>query len=255
MDAYIQPSPPMHTHTHTCTHTHTHGCFMRRNIFATASIPEHFFQWWDLIKQANKPLEKEKDTFRGGGFPDSSVLVKNPPAMQETLVWFLGREDPWRRDKLPTPIFLGFPCSSAGREPTCNVGDLGSIPRLGRSLGKGKGYSLQYSGLENSMDYSPWGRKELDTTEQLSHSEEKGFSQHQPWKPVCVCDSLLVMSDSLQPPSTVAHQAPLSIEFSMQGYWSVLPFPSPGDLPDPGVEARSTALQVDSWPSEPPGKP
>jgi len=46
-----------------------------------------------------------------------------------------------------------FPCSSAGKESTCNVGDLGSIPGLERSLGEGKGYPLQYSGLENSMDY------------------------------------------------------------------------------------------------------
>ena len=55
-------------------------------------------------------------------------------------------------DGLPTPVFLGFPCGSAGKEFTCNVGDLGSIPGLGRSPGEGKGYSLQYSGLENSMD-------------------------------------------------------------------------------------------------------
>ena len=48
--------------------------------------------------------------------------------------------------------------------------DLGSIPGLGRSRGEGKGYPLQYSGLDNSMDYSPWGRKELDTTEPLSLS-------------------------------------------------------------------------------------
>ena len=47
---------------------------------------------------------------------------------------------------------LGFPCSSAGKESTCNAGDLGSIPGLGRSPGEGKGYPLQYSGLENSMD-------------------------------------------------------------------------------------------------------
>ena len=45
-----------------------------------------------------------------------------------------------------------FPCGSAGKESTCNVGDLGSIPGLGRSPGEGKGYSLQYSGLENSTD-------------------------------------------------------------------------------------------------------
>ena len=47
---------------------------------------------------------------------------------------------------------MGFPGGSDGKESTCNVGDLGSIPGLGRSSGEGKGYSLQYSGLENSMD-------------------------------------------------------------------------------------------------------
>ena len=53
---------------------------------------------------------------------------------------------------LSTPVFLGFPYGSAGKESTCNVGDLGSIPRVGRSPGEGNGYPLQYSGLENSMD-------------------------------------------------------------------------------------------------------
>ena len=47
---------------------------------------------------------------------------------------------------------LGFPCGSADKESTCNVGDLGSTPGLGRSPGEGKGYPLQYSCLENSMD-------------------------------------------------------------------------------------------------------
>ena len=46
----------------------------------------------------------------------------------------------------------GFPCGSAGKESSCNAGDLGSIPGLGRSPGEGKGYALQYSGLENSMN-------------------------------------------------------------------------------------------------------
>ena len=63
-----------------------------------------------------------------------------------------------------------FPCGSAGKESACNEGDLGSIPGLGRSPGEGKGYPLQYSGLENSMDYSPLGRKESDTTKPLSLS-------------------------------------------------------------------------------------
>ena len=71
----------------------------------------------------------------------------------------------WRRDRLSTPVFLGFPCGSAGKESTCNVGDLGLIPELRRTPGEGKVYLLQYSGLENSMDCSPWGLKELDTTE------------------------------------------------------------------------------------------
>ena len=60
-----------------------------------------------------------------------------------------------------------FLCGSAGKESTCNVGDLGSIPRLGRSPGEGNGYPLQYSGLENGL-YSPWGCKESDTAEQLT---------------------------------------------------------------------------------------
>ena len=72
--------------------------------------------------------------------------------MQETLVWFLVRKTHWRRDGLPTPVFLGFPCGSAGKESACNVEDLGSIPGLGISPGEGKGYPLQYSGLENSMN-------------------------------------------------------------------------------------------------------
>ena len=56
-------------------------------------------------------------------------------------------------------------------------------------------------------------------------------------------------------PWTVAHQAPPSMEFSRQEYWSGLPFPSPGDLPDPGIEPRSPTLQADALTSEPPGKP
>ena len=55
-------------------------------------------------------------------------------------------------------------------------------------------------------------------------------------------------------PWTVAHQAPLSLEFSRQEYWSGLPCPSPRDLPNPGIEPGSPTLQADSLPSEPPGK-
>ena len=84
-------------------------------------------------------------------------LVKNPPAMQETLVRFLGREDPLEKGWLPTPVFLGFPCGSAGKESACNAGDLASNPGLERSPGEGKAYLLQYSDLENSMDSTVHG--------------------------------------------------------------------------------------------------
>ena len=56
-------------------------------------------------------------------------------------------------------------------------------------------------------------------------------------------------------PWNVAHQDPLSMEFSSQEYWSGLPFPSPGDLFDPGIDSVSPSLQADSFPSEPSGKP
>ena len=62
----------------------------------------------------------------------------------------------WKRDRLPTPVFLGFTCGSAGKYSACNVGNLGSIPRLGRSPGEGKGYPLQYSGQK-----IPWTMQSL----------------------------------------------------------------------------------------------
>ena len=63
----------------------------------------------------------------------------------------------------------GFSCDSVGKELACSVGDLGSIPGLGRSPEAGKGYPPQYSGLENSMN-SPWDRKESDMTERPNNS-------------------------------------------------------------------------------------
>ena len=79
-------------------------------------------------------------------------LVMNLPAMQETLVQFLGLEDPWRGDRLPTTVFLGFPCGLASKESASFEGDLGSIPGLGRSPGRGNGNTLQNSCLENPTD-------------------------------------------------------------------------------------------------------
>ena len=70
-------------------------------------------------------------------------------------VWTISignRESEVRAEKSEQYRWLGFPCGSAGKEFACNVGDPGSISGLGRSPGEGKGYPLQYSGLENSMD-------------------------------------------------------------------------------------------------------
>ena len=63
------------------------------------------------------------------------------------------------------------------------------------------------------------------------------------------------VSNSFVIPWAVAHQTPLSMGFPRHEYWSGLPFPSPGDLPDPGMEPWSPALQADSLPTEPLGKP
>ena len=106
-------------------------------------------------------------------------LVKNLPAMQETLVQFLGQEDPLEKDRLPTPIFLGFPGGSDGKESAGNMGDLGLIPGLGRSPGGGYGNPLQYSCLKNRhgqrslAGYNPWGCKESGTAERLSTAQHK----------------------------------------------------------------------------------
>ena len=96
--------------------------------------------------------------------------VKNPPEMQETPDQFLGQEDSWRRDRLPTPVFLGFPGGSAGKESACSVGDPGSIPGLERFPAEGNGNPLQYSCLENPMDREAWWAtvhrvSQLDTSE------------------------------------------------------------------------------------------
>ena len=66
---------------------------------------------------------------------------------------------------------------------------------------------------------------------------------------MCTC-AHSVMSDSATP-WIIVHLAPMSMEYSRQEYWSGLPFSSPGDLPDTGIEPRSPALQMDSLPSEP----
>ena len=106
--------------------------------------------------------------------------------MQETLVWFLGWKDAWSCDRLPTPVFLGFPGGSDSKESACNVGELGFIPGRGRSPRGGHGDPLQYSCLENPHGQrslaaynSLWGHKELTTMEQLSTAQRESVSFHE----------------------------------------------------------------------------
>ena len=103
-------------------------------------------------------------------------LIKKLPAMRETWVRSLGSipglgRFPWKRERLPTPVFLGFPSGSAGKESACDVEDLGSIPGLGRFPWKRERLPTpvfwpgEFHGL-----YSPWGHRDLDMTERLALS-------------------------------------------------------------------------------------
>ena len=95
--------------------------------------------------------------------PDSSVGKESPCNAGDPGVDSWVGKICWRRDRLPTPVFLGFPCGSAGKEAACSVGDLGSIPGLGRSPEEGNSNPLQYSGLENSIDYIAHGVTQSQT--------------------------------------------------------------------------------------------
>ena len=127
---------------------------------------------------------------------------------------------------------MGFPGGSNGKESACSAGDLDLMPELGRSPGEGNGNPLQYSGLENSRDYLVHGVAKSET--RLSN--------------FCFHGGLVTkLCPTLATLWTVAHQAPLSVGFPMQEYWSRLPFHSPEDLPNL-TELVSPALQADSLP-------
>ena len=144
----------------------------------------------------------------------------------------------------------GFPGGSVVKNPPANAedtGDMSSIPGSGRSPGGENGNPLHYSCLEKShgqrslADYSPRGCKESDTTEQALDGYIINLSVQ-----AQLCPTLLS-------PWTVACQAPLSMGSFKQEHRSGLPFPPPGDLPDPEIELTShvSSALVD----EPPGKP
>ena len=99
---------------------------------------------------------------------------------------------PWRGDRLCTPVFLGFPCGSAGKGSAWNEGALSSIHGFGRFLGEGNGYSLQYSCLENSIDRGACQA----TVHGISKSQTQLSDLHTPGIS-CWLFSRSVMSDSL----------------------------------------------------------
>ena len=145
-------------------------------------------------------------------------------------------------------LSLGFPGGSQGKESDCNVGDLDSIPGLGKSPGGGNDNPLHYSclkdphGQRSLAGYSPQGRKESDTTDWLSTAELPHFCHSEP--NVCISFIFIVLmpviaataaaaAKSLQScltlwdPIDSSPQGSLSLGFSRQEHWSGLPFPSP----------------------------
>ena len=128
-------------------------------------------------------------------------------------------------------LMVKNPLANAG-----NVKDVGLIPGSGRCTGVGNGFPLpvflpgKFHGQRSPVGCIPWGCKESDMIEQVQFSSVQSLSRVRlfatPW--------------------TVAYQAPPSMEFPRQEYWNGLPFPSPGDLPNPGIEPRSPASQADT---------
>ena len=97
-------------------------------------------------------------------FPDSSTGKKTHLQCRRSQFDSWVGKIPWRRDRLPFQYsWTALVAYLAGKESACNAGDLGSTPGLGRSPGEGKDYPLQYSGLENSMDYIVHGVTESQT--------------------------------------------------------------------------------------------
>ena len=140
--------------------------------------------------------------------------------------------------------WIRFPDSSVGKESACNAGDPGLIPGSGRSAGEGIDYPLQYSwaSLVAQLVKKPPARWET-WVQSLGWEDplETGKAIH---------SSILAWRITW----TVACQAPMTMKFSRQDDWNGLPFPSPGDLPNPGIELLSPTLQASSLPAEPQGK-
>ena len=142
-------------------------------------------------------------------------LVENLPAKQETLVWFLGWEDSLEKGQATHSSILGHSLMTVGKESASNVGDLGSIPGLGRLPGERHGNPLYgVHGVANSQtQLSDWAQHRKLVTQS--------------------CPTLC------NPWTDCTGQVPLSMGFSRKEYWRGLPFPPPEDLPDPGIKSTS----------------
>ena len=132
---------------------------------------------------------------------------------------------------------------SDGEESAFSAGDLSSILESGRSPGEGHGNQLMFlpgeiHGQRGLVEWLTIFPTILKIYIKWDVVKVKSLSR------VRLCD-----------PWTVAHQAPPSMGFSRQEYWSGLPFPSPGNLPNPGIKPRSPTLQADTLNSAPPEKP
>ena len=132
------------------------------------------------------------------------------------------RKIPWRRDRLPTPVFLSFPGGSAGKESAWNAGDLSLIPGLGRSPGEGKGYPLQYSGLEDPMDCIA---KSMDWSKSVRHD----------W----VTFTITVLSWASEVPPVIKNQPDNAGEVRKR-LWSL-------DQEDPLEEGTETHRSILAW--------
>ena len=122
--------------------------------------------------------------------------------------------------------------------------------------GGGNGTPLQYSCLENPRDGGAWGAAVYGVAQSRTRLKRLSSSSSIARYSMCACMlSCFCLVWIFATLWTVAHQAPLSIGFSRQEYWSGLPFPSPGDLPDPRMEPGCPELQVDSSPLSHQGSP
>ena len=164
-------------------------------------------------------------------------MVKNPPSMQETEVQPLGGEDPLEKGMVTWRILAWrIPWT----EEPCRLQPMGS----------------QFYGQRSLADCNPWGLKELDTTKQVTFYCFLIFSILN----ICMCVYIVVIQSPSNvclfvTPWTVACQTPLSLGFSKQEYWSVLPFASSGDLPKPGIKPVSPALVCRFFIAELPERP